>query len=77
MEKIIKIGKFEIVQGICSVEFNVYTDLDSQNCLRLTHGKLYQLLENATDIKLEENCFSFKLGIIGFTVYQFASYRNN
>mgnify|MGYP001055489517 CR=1 FL=1 len=76
IRKFIKVNSIEIQQGLCSVCFRIVSDLDSMHSVEITHGKLYELLDSANEVKtceMNENnqtrfC-KFRQGMIWYTAY--------
>ncbi len=71
MEKVIRVNGIEIFKNSCQIKFVVYCELDEMKPLRITHNKLYELLDTATIVKAYgEHGIEFMQGIVTFKAYK-------
>jgi len=75
IKKFIKVNGVEVSQNSCMVDFNVISDLSMMQPIEMTHVKLYELLDTASEVKEvnEDNntkfC-KFRQGIVWYTAYK-------
>lgn len=69
VNKLYEINGIKVIQGLCTVDFHIKSDLGSKE---LTHGDLYKIIESATSVtaKTEQGFAKIMLGGVEVTAYK-------